>query len=126
MKPIFFLSGLPRCGSTVLGSILAQSKAVSVTLTSPLLDLLAHFTNVFQKVGTEYTFDADGLSKDVFASLIASYYNQFETSIIIDKHRGWPRNIIPASFHLNANPKVICTIRPMSEIITSYLKIMAI
>ncbi len=40
MKKIYFLSGLPRSGSTVLAAILSQNPSIHATSTSNLLDTL--------------------------------------------------------------------------------------
>ncbi len=40
MKNIYFLSGLPRSGSTVLAAILSQNPNIHATSTSNLLDTL--------------------------------------------------------------------------------------
>lgn len=125
-KSIFFLSGLPRSGSTLLGSILGQNQKIAVTPTSPLLDLLCLNNEAFSKLNSNYTFDVEGLSNDVYGAIIDCYYNQFKTEIVFDKHRGWPRNIIPAKMFVSSNPKIICTLRPISEIITSYIKLIII
>ena len=122
-KSIFFLSGLPRSGSTLLGSILGQNSKITVTPTSPLLDLLCLNNEAFSKLNSNYTFDAESVSNGVYGAIIDSYYNQFKTDIVFDKHRGWPRNIIPAKMFVSFNPKIICTVRPISEVITSYIKL---
>ncbi len=122
-KSIFFLSGLPRSGSTLLGSILGQNSKITVTPTSPLLDLLCLNNEAFSKLNSNYTFNVESVSNDVYGAIIDSYYNQFKTDIVFDKHRGWPRNIIPAKMFVSYNPKIICTVRPISEVITSYIKL---
>lgn len=122
-KQIFFLAGLPRSGSTLLGSILSQNPKITVTPTSPILDLLCFTNESFNKLNSTYTFELESFSNSVYESLIRCYFNQFKTSIIFDKHRGWPRNFIPAKKFINSNPKIICTYRPISEIITSYIKL---
>jgi hypothetical protein len=53
MKKIYFLSGLPRSGSTVLAALLQQHPEMHTTATSGLLDML---------VGTLKAW-ADSLSK---------------------------------------------------------------
>ena len=40
MKKIYFLSGLPRSGSTVLAALLQQHPEMHTTATSGLLDML--------------------------------------------------------------------------------------
>jgi sulfotransferase len=123
MKQVFFLSGLPRSGSTLLGSILGQNPEISVTPTSPLLDLMCYTNESFQRLNANYTFDYEKTSDAIYESIINGYYNLFPNPIVIDKHRGWPRNLVPVKKFITPNPKIICTIRPISEIITSYIKL---
>ena len=48
-KTIFYLSGLPRSGSTLLGSLIGQRPDFTVTPTSPFLDLLCYTDEAFAK-----------------------------------------------------------------------------
>ncbi len=121
MKKIYFLSGLPRSGSTLLGSILTQNPEITVTPTSPLLDLLCFTNESFDKLSANYTFDKESFSNEAYKALINVYFNQFKTPVVFDKHRGWPKNMIPAKMFITENPKIICTYRSISEIITSYI-----
>ena len=50
MKTLYFLSGLPRSGSTLLGSILSQHSKLQATPTSPLADLLCWIDEGFSKL----------------------------------------------------------------------------
>jgi len=92
MKDIFFLSGLPRSGSTLLGSILGQNPDFYVTPTSPLLDLLCFTNESFNKLENRYTFDIKIISENVYKGLVKSFYAHVKQPFIIDKHRGHPRN----------------------------------
>lgn len=123
MKKIFFLSGLPRSGSTVLGSILGQHPEISVTPTSPLLDLLCFTNEAFNEINKKYTYDEPVVAKNVYTGLIESFYKNHEKPIIFDKHRGWARNIIPIKTYITDKPKIICTNRPISEVLASYIKL---
>lgn len=120
-KSIYFLSGLPRSGSTLLGSLLGQNSNITVTPTSPLLDLMCYTNEAFQKLNNSYTFDYQKTSDAIYKGIIDNFYNLFSTPIIIDKHRGWPRNLLPVKQYITDDPRIICTYRPISEIITSYI-----
>ena len=122
-KKIFFLAGLPRSGSTVLGSILSQHPEIAVTPTSPLLDLLCYTNQAFNEVKQKYTYDEEVVSKNVYTGLIESFYKNQEKPIIFDKHRGWTRNITPIKAFITDKPKIICTNRPISEVLASYIKL---
>ncbi len=120
-KKIYFLSGLPRSGSTLLGAILSQNPDIHVTPTSPLLDLMCYTDEALQKIKLTYTYDEKALTDNVYCGIINSFYKNIEKPIVIDKHRGWPRNLIPVKKYIDENAKIICTYRPISEIITSYI-----
>jgi sulfotransferase len=120
-KTIFFLSGLPRSGSTLLGSLIGQREDFTVTPTSPFLDLLCYIDEAFLKLNKNYTFDKDTISNNVYKRVVEGYFENIETKYILDKHRGHPRNVVPLKMFANPNPKIVCTVRPVSEIITSYI-----
>lgn len=123
MKTIFFLSGLPRSGSTLLGSIIGQNPDFHVTPTSPLLDLLCFTNQNFNLLDQKYTYDKDVVSANVYKGIIESFYKHIDKKYILDKHRGHPRNLVPLKRFVADEPKIICTVRPVSEIIASYIKL---
>lgn len=120
-KTIFYLSGLPRSGSTLLGSLIGQRPDFTVTPTSPFLDLLCYTDEAFAKLDVTYTYEKNVISHNVYKSIVENFYNHVATKYVLDKHRGHPRNILPLRMFTGKEPKVICTIRPISEIITSYI-----
>lgn len=118
---IFFLSGLPRTGSTLLGSILNQNPDIHVSPTSPLYPLLVETNECFNRLDVQYTFDKEMVSKRVYKEMIQAFYpDKRKQPIIFDKHRGWPKHIAAIREYIG-EPKIVCTIRPIIEIITSYL-----
>jgi sulfotransferase len=123
MKEIFFLSGLPRSGSTLLGSIIGQNPDFHVTPTSPLLDLLCFANQNFNMLDKSYTYDKDVISSNVYKGIIEGFYKHIDNKYILDKHRGHPRNLVPLKKFVTDQPKIICTSRPISEIIVSYIKL---
>lgn len=126
MKDIFFLSGLPRSGSTLLGSILAQNPAFHVTPTSPLLDLLCYTNESFNRLNERYTYDSKIISSNVYKGIVKSFYENIKNDFIIDKHRGHPRNVTSLKMFVTPEPKIICTVRPVAEVITSYIKLIMV
>lgn len=120
-KQVFFLAGLPRTGSTLLGSILAQNEKLFVTPTSPLYSLLVNTNEHFNLLNLQYTFDYENTSKRIYHAVIEAFYRDVKQDIIFDKHRGWPKNVPAIRDYLNPKPRIICTNRPIAEIVTSYL-----
>lgn len=123
MAEIFFLSGLPRSGSTLLGSLIGQNPDFTVTPTSPFLDLLCYTDKVLNSLDQKYTYDKKTISDNVYRGIVNNYYKHIKTKYILDKHRGHPKNIIPIKMYICSKPKIICCLRPISEVICSYIKL---
>lgn len=112
---------MPRTGSTLLGSILSQNPEVHVTPTSPMYSLLVNANEHFNLLNLQYTFDYENASRRVYHAMIDAFYKDIDKHIIFDKHRGWPRNVPAIEEYLNKDVRIICTVRPIAEVVTSYL-----
>jgi sulfotransferase len=123
MKQLYFLAGLPRTLSTGLGSLLSQNPSITVTPTSPMLDLLCYTNEAFEKLNEKYTYDYKTVSANIYKGIVENFYKHFNTPIVIDKHRGHPRNVNPLKMFVLPNPKIICTVRPIPDVIASYIKL---
>lgn len=123
IKQIYFLAGLPRAGSTLLGSILNQHPMIHVTPTSPTLDIVCKLEEYFNELTIQFTFDRDTTFKNVSKSIFTSMYQHIDKPFIFDKHRGWPENTGIAKKTLNTEIKGIVTHRPIPEVITSFIKL---
>jgi len=123
MKNLLFLSGLPRSGSTLLGSILSQHPEIHVTPTSPLSDLLCLIDENFSRLDAQYTYDKEHIVYNTYSSILSNFYNHVSKKYVIDKHRAWPRNVSSLRKFLGEEPKIICTNRRISEIVASYISL---
>jgi len=121
MKTLFFLSGLPRSGSTLLGSILSQHPKLQATPTSPLADLLCWIDEGFSKLDLQYTYDKQQIQYNTYNSILENFYNHIEKPCILDKHRGWCKNVPSIEKFLHQTPKIIATNRRISEVLASYI-----
>lgn len=121
-KRIFFLAGLARSGSTLLGSILNQHADVHVTPTSPVLDIVCTVDGCFANLQTQYTYDDKAMRHNVTAKVLEGVYANIAKPVVFDKHRGWPRNISIAQTFI-PDFKGIVTYRPIPEILTSFIKL---
>jgi sulfotransferase len=124
MKTFFFISGLPRSGSTLLCNILAQNNDLFVSkATSGCHDILFNIRNNWDKL---IEHKAEGVDyaqlKRVLQSVINSYHST-DKNIIIDKGRGWLSLIEMLEFILGYSPKIIVPVRNLSEILTSFEKL---
>ncbi len=127
MEKIHFLSGMQRSGSTLLACLLNQHPEIHTTATSPLLDVVSSARNELEKSAEQYTFDFDEVNKKVTKSIINSFHENIEKSIVIDKHRGWINSnsisLLEQDYCLSSKPKILCTNRSVPEIISSFIKL---
>lgn len=120
-KRIFGLSGLPRSGSTLLGSILNQNPLVNATPTSPLYSLLVNTCEVFRTLDIQHTYDTS-LQKTIYRDIVKAFHpDDREIPIVFQKHRGWPRFVDAFREFVDPDPRIICTVRSIPEILASYI-----
>lgn len=124
MKTFHFLSGLPRSGSTVLASILNQNPAVYVTPTSPMLDLLIENQNVWHKTPSVMANPNPEQLTNVTRGMINSMWEHRPEPIIIDKNRGWGKNMPASTILFEKEIKVIATVRDLPSIMASWLTLL--
>ena len=119
-KTYFFLSGLPRSGTTLLGAILEQTPDIYVGATSPVLEFLLSFDNTFNFNKTYHAFPKEDFRVRTLSRIPDDWYSDIDRPIIIDKNRGWPR-VIPYAKLFTDNIKIICTVRSVLEILSSWI-----
>lgn len=120
-KQYHFLSGLPRSGSTVLASILNQNPSVYVTPTSPMLDLLIENQNSWYNTPSVKANPFPEQLTNVTRAMIKSMWEHRPEPIIIDKNRGWGKNMPASTILFEQEIKVIATVRDLPSIMASWL-----
>ena len=122
MSNYYYLSGMPRTGSTLLGSLLAQHPDVYVSSTSPLNRIMHDLYESLQDnalYGVDWHIDEMHLR--IFKYMFAAWYEPIQQKHIFDKSRGWGFNIQAVQAYINENPKVLITHRPVPEILASFI-----
>jgi sulfotransferase len=124
-KTYHFMAGLPRSGSTVLSALLNQHPDIYA---SPQTDLLELLYTLETKIPTLESFRANLLFdsyKSSVTSLPNSFYKPITKPVVIDKNRGWgtPYNWDNLSPYVNPDGKVILTLRPILEVLASFIKV---
>ena len=119
-KTYFFLSGLPRAGTTLLGAILEQNPDIYVGATSPVLEFLVSFDNTFNLNKTYHTFPKEDFRVRTISRIPDDWYSDVDKPIIIDKNHGWT-GALPFAELLSGNVKIICTVRSILEILSSWI-----
>ena len=115
------MAGLPRSGSTLLKSILDQNPNIHANPVSPVMELMYH-TEEYLKQSEQYLgYPKPQNAYKIISSYIENYYYEREEEIIIDHCRAWPNNIERIKTYITPNPKIICPVRDISEILTSFI-----
>lgn len=123
---IFFQSSMPRSGSSLFQNIVGQNPDFYVTPTSGVLELLfgarANYTT-----SPEFKAQDSELMKKGFLNFCKEGLNGFYNAITdkkyaLDKSRGWGiyRPFLDSVY---PNPKVVCLVRDLKDVVASYEKI---
>jgi len=123
LKNIYFLCGLPRCGNTLLASILNQNLNITVTANSIGADILYSLEKLKQKEIFLNFPDHKSLDNLIKESLHI-YYKDHKSNYIIDRSVwGTPKNLGLIKKYITPNPKFIILERPFIEILSSFARI---
>lgn len=123
MKNIYFLCGLPRCGNTLLASILNQNSNISVTANSITADILYNLEQLKETKNFKNFPNHKSLDNLIKQSL-QIYYKNHKSNHIIDRSPwGTPKNIELIEKYITTNSKFIILERPLIEILGSFSKI---
>jgi sulfotransferase len=122
MKQFYFMSGLPRSGSTLLTALLNQNPNIHASTNSPLLDTIHYTEEYLLKNSEQYKANPKPeCAHKVLSSIPYNYYFNTPENIIVDKSRGWVNQIEHIKDYITKEPKIICPVRDIHDIITSFL-----
>jgi sulfotransferase len=122
-KTYYFVSGMPRSGSTLLMNILGQNPHFHVTGTSGIMDVIFGIRNTWEKHPEfQATPDEEGKLR-VMRGILDSFYANVEKPVIFDKSRGWLSLLEMAEMLLGHKAKVLVPVRDLREILASWEKL---
>jgi len=120
-KKIFFLTGFPRSGNTLLTSILNQNPDVGCTPNSITLDIMKDIfllkrTDVFLNYPDHKSLD------NVLDAVYSAYYKNWNFKYIIDRGpAGTKGNLTLLKKHFKQEIKIIFLVRPILEVLASWI-----
>lgn len=123
MKEFFFISGLPRSGSTLLSAILRQNPEFYADISSPVQGLVASTINVITGSESNHLIDEDR-RKSILRSLFNAYYESVSPKTVFDTSRGWTAKTSLLK-ELYPQTKIICCVRDLPWILDSFERIAA-
>src|SRR6185437_2032870 len=122
-KQFYFLSGLPRSGSTLLSNILAQNQRHYCTHTSGCLDLLFFIRNQWHQIVEHKAHPNDLALMEVLKSTLTAYYKHVDKEVIFDKSRNWMQYIPLIEGILGQKVKMLIMNRSVPDILASVEKL---
>jgi sulfotransferase len=119
-KSYYFISGLPRSGSTLLSAILRQNPKFYADIASPvngmLTNIVAHMSAA--ETSPNITYDQ---RESVLRGIVDGYYSYIKKPIIFDSSRGWTAQTNLLN-RLYPYTKIICCVRDITWILDSFEK----
>jgi sulfotransferase len=121
MKKYYFMSGLPRSGSTLLSAILNQNPNMHSGPSSPVVGIMLTLENAISNDELFLAYPKPEQAGRIISSVIENYYSGIESSVIIDKNRSWVNRMHYIPGYFGVEPKILCPVRNMDEILTSFI-----
>jgi len=121
VKTYYFISGLPRSGSTLLSAILKQNPKFYADIASPVSGLFEGMINSFSMTENSQNIDEER-RKDSLIGFVEGYYKNIDRSVIFDSSRSWASKTYLLKT-LFPNTKIICCVRDIAWILDSFERI---
>jgi len=123
MKEFFFISGLPRSGSTLLSAILRQNPEFYADISSPVQGLVGATIGVITGSESNHLIDEDR-RKSILRAMFNAYYEAVEPPTVFDTSRGWTAKTSLLKT-LYPQTKIICCVRDLPWILDSFERVAA-
>jgi sulfotransferase len=120
-KTLHYLAGLPRSGSTLLSSLLNQNPRFYSGPSSPVVGIMMHLQTQLAQDELYRAFPKPAQATELVSSIASHYYSDVAKPVVFDKNRSWTNNFGMITGFLNDNPKIICPVRDVAEILTSFI-----
>ncbi len=116
-----FMAGLPRAGGTLLKSIIDQNPNIHSSPVSPVMELM-YWNDEYFKTSEQYLgYPKPKSAYNIISGFMDQYYYDIAEPVVIDHCRAWPNNIQRIKTYITPNPKIICVVRDVVEILTSFI-----
>ena len=121
-KKYYFMSGLPRSGSTLLSTLLNQNPEIYSGPSSPILGAMFIAHDYFLNNELYLGYPKPDEANKVIGSMIENYYSDVKKPIVIDKNRAWCARVPFIEGYIKPEEtKIIVPVRKVDEILASFL-----
>lgn len=123
MKTIYYITGLPRSGSTLIANLLKQNPNIHGESVSVLSTIFASVNASWSNFEQSQEYDNKNSKIGVLSSILQGYYQHIDKSIIFDKDRGWISALPLVEAVTQKQAKMIVCVRNPAEILASFERI---
>jgi sulfotransferase len=120
-KIFYFMSGLPRAGSTLLSSILNQNPRFYSGPSSPVLSTMYSIENHLANDELFNGYPKPEQANQIISSIPFQFYSDRKEEIIVDKNRAWTARVPYIEGYIEQRAKIIVPVRNIDEILTSMI-----
>ena len=121
-KKIFFLSGLPRAGNTLLASLLNQNPDIACCANSLPMEAMKELF-LLQKIDVFQNYPDHKSLDNLLDMVYSTYYKDWNYKYIIDRAPvGTPGNLRLLQKHFKQDIKIIVLVRPILQVLASFIK----
>lgn len=120
-KSFYFISGLPRSGSTALSAILNQNPRFYSGPSSPVVGLMISIEQQLSSNELFLAYPKPQQAGEIISNILPQYYSDIDKPIIFDKNRSWTDRLHYIEGYFGFTPKVICPMRNIDEILSSFI-----
>lgn len=119
-KTYYFISGLPRSGSTLLSAILRQNPNFYADILSPVASMLSSIIGNLSTTNNSLNINTNQRIS-VLKGIVNGYYDKIDRSVVFDSSREWTQhtNLLKT---LYPNSRIICCVRDIAWILDSFEK----
>lgn len=117
---LYFISGLPRSGSTLIANLLKQNPAVHGESVSSLASVFGSINASWSSIESNREYPNNQAKIGVLKGVLEGYYAHIDKPIVFDKDRGWIPLIGILEAVLQKTVKMIVCVRNPAEILTSF------
>ena len=120
-RKYYFMSGLPRSGSTLLSSLLNQNPRFYSGPSSPVVPTILALENSLSQDELYLAYPKPEQARRLIASVLQIYYSDVENPVIFDKNRSWVDRMNYIEGYFGIQPKILYPVRNIDEILASFI-----
>lgn len=121
MKTYYFMSGLPRSGSTLLSAILNQNPRFYSGPSSPVVPTMMALEQSLASDELYLAYPKQQQAVKIISSVLENWYSDIDRPVIVEKNRSWVNRLHYIPGYFGIEPKVLCPVRNIDEILTSFI-----